>query len=439
MRSATPLGRRTAGRSRCDSTACKPGRVVHVRSPRPFTAAARRDAVEHRGLVHAQRDARQAPACGHLGYEAEEARLTGKAAVNTDHAGYSGTGFVDRYATEGKATTTFDVTVPKTGTYDVGLRYSNGPNPSRHQSLSLCAGGKKVRQTQLPSTGDWDTWSTRTRPSTAARRTQHGLLPLRPRRHRPRQPRPDHRAPARRPGVALFDGTAASQEQWQPRTGGRWPGRWPKREVDAVQCCGDIRTQDAYQDFKLHVEFRVPLLPDDVTGQDRGNSGIYLQDRYELQILDSYGDTTLDTNEAGAFYLKKAPDTNAATAPENLADVRHRLPGRPLRRERRQDRRRAGDGGVERQDGPRRRRARRPTAAGRAELPPPGRSACRTTGTRSGSATSASNRWTDPRPCGAALTAAPHLRCTGRRVRVPRAPVGRVKRELPCPSNKERN
>ena len=81
-------------------------------------------------------------------------------------------------------------------------------------------------------------------------------------------------------------------------------------------CCGDLRTKDAYQDFKLHVEFRVPLLPDDVTGQDRGNSGVYLQDRYEVQILDSYGDTTLDTNEAGAIYLKKAPDVNASTAPE---------------------------------------------------------------------------------------------------------------------------
>ncbi|CAM5551529.1 hypothetical protein STENM36S_07779 [Streptomyces tendae] len=89
-------------------------------------------------------------------YEAEEARLTGKAGINTDHAGYSGSGFVDRYATEGKATTTFDVTVPKAGTYDVGLRYSNGPNPFEGtKSLSLYADGKKVRQTQLPSTGDW--------------------------------------------------------------------------------------------------------------------------------------------------------------------------------------------------------------------------------------------------------------------------------------------
>jgi hypothetical protein len=115
--------------------------------------------------------------------------------------------------------------------------------------------------------------------------------------------------------VTLFDGTAASRSQWQ-HTDGRVP-EWPLAEGKSMEvCCGDLRTKDAYQDFTLHVEFRVPLLPDDVTGQDRGNSGVYLQDRYELQILDSYGDPTLDTNEAGAIYLKKAPDTNAATAPE---------------------------------------------------------------------------------------------------------------------------
>jgi hypothetical protein len=197
----------------------------------------------------------------------------------------------------------------------VGLRYSNGPNPFEGtKSLSLYADGKKVRQTQLPSTGDWDTWSIRTEPvrlraghNTVSYRYDPGdtghvnldLITVRPHGAR----------------VALFDGTAASQDQWQ-HTDGRKVA-WPLAEERSMEvCCGDIRTKDAYQDFKLHVEFRVPLLPDDVTGQDRGNSGIYLQDRYELQILDSYGDTTPDTNEAGAIYLKKAPDTNAATAPE---------------------------------------------------------------------------------------------------------------------------
>jgi hypothetical protein len=167
---------------------------------------------------------------------------------------------------------------------------------------------------KLASTGDWDTWSTQTEPvalragkNTLSYRFEAGdtghvnldLITVRPHGER----------------LALFDGTAASQAQWQHTDGRRL--EWPLAAEKSMEvCCGDIRTLDAYQDFKLHVEFRVPLLPDDVTGQNRGNSGIFIQDRYELQILDSYGDTTLDTNEAGAIYLKKAPDVNAAKAPE---------------------------------------------------------------------------------------------------------------------------
>ncbi len=79
---------------------------------------------------------------------------------------------------------------------------------------------------------------------------------------------------------------------------------------------GDLRTKQGFQDFRAHVEFWLPNLPPDVTGQDRANSGVYLQERYEVQILDSYDDTTLADNEAGAIYTKKAPDVNAATAPE---------------------------------------------------------------------------------------------------------------------------
>jgi hypothetical protein len=72
----------------------------------------------------------------------------------------------------------------------------------------------------------------------------------------------------------------------------------------------------------------VPLLPPDVTGQNRGNSGVYLQERYEIQVLDSYGDPTRDNNEAGAIYLQKAPDVNAATPPETWQayDIEYRAP-----------------------------------------------------------------------------------------------------------------
>ncbi|MFB7115148.1 family 16 glycoside hydrolase [Streptomyces sp. NPDC056291] len=292
----------------------KPGRVVHVRSPRPFASASGETLWSTEAWYTLNALPGQQPPPATL-YEAEEARLTGTAGVNTNHTGYSGSGFVDRYTTEGKVATTFDVTVPKAGEYDVNLRYSNGPNPFQGtKSLSLYANGEKLRQTKLPSTGTWDAWSTRTERvslraghNTLAYRFDAGdtghvnldLITVRP-----------HGAP-----VTLFDGTTASQTQWQHPDGRRVA--WPLAAEQSMEvCCGDIRTKEAYQDFKLHVEFRVPLLPDDVTGQNRGNSGVYLQERYEVQILDSYGKATLDTNDAGAIYLKKAPDVNAGTAPE---------------------------------------------------------------------------------------------------------------------------
>ncbi|MEV6618667.1 family 16 glycoside hydrolase [Streptomyces sp. NPDC051051] len=292
----------------------KPGHVVHVRSPRPFASASGETLWSTEAWYTLNATPGEQPPPATL-YEAEEARLTGRAGISTDHAGYSGSGFVDRYATEGKAATTFDVTVPKAGTYDVNLRYSNGPNPFQGtKSLSLYANGEKVRQTPLASTGDWDTWSTRTErltlragPNTVSYRYDPGdtghvnldLITVHP----------------QGAAVTLFDGTAASQDRWQ-HTDGRQTA-WPLAgEASMEVCCGDIRTKDAYQDFALHLEFRVPLLPPDVTGQDRGNSGVFLQDRYELQILDSFGDASPDTDEAGAIYLKKPPDVNAATAPE---------------------------------------------------------------------------------------------------------------------------
>ena len=112
--------------------------------------------------------------------------------------------------------------------------------------------------------------------------------------------------------TVLFDGTGLAN--WR-HTDGR-EAQWPVVDGAAEVCCGDIRTRDAYGDFKLHVEFWLPNMPLDVTGQARANSGVYLQDRYEIQVLDSYGKPTLADNDAAAIYRKKAADSNAATAPE---------------------------------------------------------------------------------------------------------------------------
>lgn len=89
-------------------------------------------------------------------YEAENAVLSGGAGVNTNHVDYSGTGFVDGYVTQG-ATTTFNVSVPKRGKYNVDMRYSAGRGGT--EIVSIYVNGMKVKQTSLQTTDSWDAWA----------------------------------------------------------------------------------------------------------------------------------------------------------------------------------------------------------------------------------------------------------------------------------------
>jgi hypothetical protein len=72
-------------------------------------------------------------------------------------------------------------------------------------------------------------------------------------------------------------------------------------------------TTDAYSDFTLHVEYRLPYMPA-ATDQGRANSGVYLQRRYEIQILDSFGMDPA-VNGAGSLYLTKPADLNMSFPP----------------------------------------------------------------------------------------------------------------------------
>jgi len=112
--------------------------------------------------------------------------------------------------------------------------------------------------------------------------------------------------------TVLFDGT--NLDAWV-KTDGKSAPTWELVSGNAVQVHGgNIMTRKPYEGhFRLHVEFRVPYMPK-ASGQGRGNSGVYLQGRYEVQILDSYGLKSLD-NDCGGIYKVSAPKVNACKAP----------------------------------------------------------------------------------------------------------------------------
>ncbi len=82
--------------------------------------------------------------------------------------------------------------------------------------------------------------------------------------------------------------------------------------ADGLLQAGTV-TADAYGDFRLHAEFRLPYKPL-ARGQNRGNSGFYLQSRYEVQVLDTFGLEGVE-NECGALYKTRRPDVNMCYPP----------------------------------------------------------------------------------------------------------------------------
>jgi hypothetical protein len=139
------------------------------------------------------------------------------------------------------------------------------------------------------------------------------------------QQRPENpKAPAG--AIMLFDGHGLSH--WVMKKD-RAPPAWKLETgyMEVVPGTGDLMTREKFGDFKLHVEFWIPRMPLSF-GQARGNSGVYLQGRHEIQILDSYHNPTNPTGACGALYDTIAPSRNPARPPEEWQsfDITYRAP-----------------------------------------------------------------------------------------------------------------
>ena len=113
--------------------------------------------------------------------------------------------------------------------------------------------------------------------------------------------------------VVLFDGTDLSH--WTVKNGG--PAKCQVQ--DGAMACktgsGDVYSKERFRSAQIHVEFNIPNMPEQ-HGQLRGNSGVFLQGLYEIQVLDSYNNPTYANGSCGALYGQYAPLVNASRPPE---------------------------------------------------------------------------------------------------------------------------
>lgn len=110
--------------------------------------------------------------------------------------------------------------------------------------------------------------------------------------------------------IVLFDGTDLSA--FTKRDGS--PAEWTVKDGVMTVTQHDIVSKVVYGDAHIHVEWMEPDMPE-ATGQWKGNSGVYIQGCYELQILDSYGIESPLDNDCGGIYSIQAPRVNACKPP----------------------------------------------------------------------------------------------------------------------------
>jgi len=111
--------------------------------------------------------------------------------------------------------------------------------------------------------------------------------------------------------IVLFAGDLSA---WQHEDGSAADWNVGDGWFEVVPGTGDIHTRRPFGDVQLHVEWQAPTVIEG-DGQGRGNSGVFLQQRYEVQVLDSWNNRTYSNGQAASVYKQHIPLVNATTAP----------------------------------------------------------------------------------------------------------------------------
>lgn len=299
------------------------GRVVHLRSPRPFTGEGGKELWNTEAWYTLNEIPGYTSPADRNYLEAEQATLRGSADVAVEHNGYSGSGFVAGFGNVG-ASVTFDAKVDRAGTYPVRLRYANGPHPAPGtKRVSVYLNGTEIDPWALESTGDWQTWSTVTRPM----RLKAGVNRITLRYDEGDEGNVNFDAlkvgggedicTPQRPAsgyTSLFDGTLSSLASW--RMAG--PGSFGRQDDCSLRTTNGLGllwyAEKEFSDYSLRLDWK--LLRDDNGGVFIGfpNPGndpwVAVNQGYEVQIdaSDAPDRTT------GAIYTFQGADPEAVAA-----------------------------------------------------------------------------------------------------------------------------
>jgi Domain of Unknown Function (DUF1080) len=120
---------------------------------------------------------------------------------------------------------------------------------------------------------------------------------------------PQAPAPAPSDAIVLFDGK--NLDAFTDLKGE--PAKWKLdgESMTVVKGAGDVQTKQSFGDYQLHIEWRSPIETEELLGQQKGNSGIFMQSRYEVQVLNSYKNRTYSNGQAASIYKQTPPLVNA--------------------------------------------------------------------------------------------------------------------------------